>query len=659
MYSMTIKMRTRCAGLGLLALLTACGGEPTGAPRATEISPEDMQLQYARFSPDGSRVAYWQAASGGWLLAVAATDFTSQTLVDSMPAPVVGTEPNWSPDGTSLAYMSGRDLNIWVASLAGGPPRQLTMSGGLENPVQWHPRGDRLSYVATFGGGEIHPGQIDIATGTASPIVTDTRPAVAYWSPDGSKIAYNVFGAEHGTIWVADSTGHDGRPLTTEGFEQFNSEAVDPWSPDGSALLYESRRTGTTDVWLLQVDGDSARQLTRDVRDDYAARWSPDGKWVAFLSNRGQQTDIWIVPDSGGSPIRVTDDVAAESDVQWVSGTNEVGFSTGVESRGLWTKSLVDGAERRLTPDSIRVGTYDLSPDGRNIVYQVVRGGGVSDLEIVATSGGGPRILVAGSVQDSLPVWSPDGTKVLFISNRSGNRDVWVVDAAGGEPRNLTNWPSDESTAAWSADGSSVYFLSDHDASPLRDLWTVTVNGGAPRRVTQVGTVADVVTSRISPDVFVGTFGGSEGQLVFNRLLPDGRLQVLWDRSNALGLLRGGIMPPGDSLALLVQSPNGGFGTMLLPARGGEGRPMLGTNEFVTDWSPDGQQVLYVGGLPPHGDIYVMSLGDGAVRRVTDSPDDESRAYWLPGGTAVLFDRSLERRRVAVVDVSGLIGRND
>jgi len=371
----------------------------------------------------------------------------------------------------------------------------------------------------------------------------------------------------------------------------------------------------------------------------------------------GQQTDIWIVPDTGGSPIRVTDDAATEGDLQWVRGTSEVGFSTGVEERGLWTKSLADGSERRLTPDSIRVGTYDLSPDGSQVVYQVVRGGGVSDLEIVPVSGGARRSLVTGSAQDSLPEWSPDGTKVLFISDRTGNHDVWIVDTAGGEPRNLTNWPSDESDAAWSADGSSVYFLSDRDSSPLRDLWSVPVGGGAPRRITRVGTVAGLTVSQTSSDVFVDTFGGSEGQLVFNRLLPDGRLQVLWDRSNALGVNRGGIMPSGDSLALLVQSPSGGFGTMLIPASGGEGRPLLGTNEFVTDWSPDGRQVLYISGLPPHGDVYIMSMGDGAIRRVTDSPDDERRAYWLPGGAAVLFDRSSERRRVAVVDVSGLMGR--
>jgi len=656
MYSMTVQMRTGCAGLGLLALLAACGGKPAGAPRATEVSPDAMQLQHARFSPDGSHVAYWQAVSGGWVLAVAAPNFTGQAVVDSTPAPTPGTEPNWSPDGTSIAYMSARDLNIWIADLAGGSPRPLTTSGGIENPVQWHPRGDRLSYIATFAGGAIHPGQIDVATGVASPILADTRPSVAYWSPDGSQIAYNVFAGAQGTIWLADSTGGNGRQLTTEGFEQFSSEAADPWAPDGTALVYESRRTGTWDVWVLRVDDDSARQLTRDVRDDYSPRWSPDGKWVAFLSNRGQQTDIWIVSDTGGSPIRVTDDAAVEGDLQWVRGTSGVGFSTGVEERGLWTKSLADGSERRLTPDSIRVGGYDLSPDGRNVVYQVARGGGVSDLAIVTTAGGASRTLVAGSAQNSAPEWSPDGTKVLFISNKTGNSDVWIVDAAGGEPRNLTNWPSDETGAGWSADGSSVYFLSDREASPLRDLWEVPVSGGAPRRITRVGTVADLTVSRVSSDVFVGTFGGSEGQLVFNRLLPDGRLQVLWDRSNALGVNRGGIMPSGDSLALLVQFPSGGFGTMLVPAGGGEGRPLLGANEVVTDWSPDGRQLLYVSGLAPHGDVYTMSLDDGTSRRVTDSPDDERSAYWLPGGSTVLFDRASVRRRVAVVDVSRLIG---
>jgi len=652
------KTRSDCLRIGAvaaLAVLAACGGDRAGLPHATVLSPEGANHQYARYSPDGARVSYWAAGPSGWNLTVADAKLRGARTLDS--APFVVTPGLWSPDGTHLTYAAGADYDLWVTPVDEGARRRLTMSKGVEFPIQWHPRGDRLGYLASLQGGEIRAGVITLATGAETPMLAETRPAIPFWSPDGSQIAYMVIDGGKATIWVADSAGRNGRQLTTEGFEEFAE--TDPWSPDGSRLLYQSRRTGTADVWVLPVNGDTARQLTRDVRNDYAGQWSPDGTWVAFLSERGRQTDIWIVPAAGGTPQRVTDDAAAENDVQWVPGGREIGFSTGVVRRGLWAQSLADGAERRVTPDSIRVGGFDLSPDGSQVVYEVVRGGGVSDLQVVAVTGGAPQTLVANSARSTVPLWSPDGAKVLFISDRGGTNDVWVVDVPGGEPRRLIDWPTDEFAAEWAADGSSVYFTSDRDASPLYDLWIVSASGGEePRRLTRVGTLQGVIQSQVSADVFVQTLGGNEGQLVLSRLLPDGRLQTLWDRSSALGVGRRDVTPSGDSIAILVQQPGGGLGTMLLPTRGGEGRPMLRNNEGVLDWSADGTQVLYWSGIPI-SDLYVLSLVDGSVRRLTDTPDDEGAARWLPGGGSILFYRSTEQRRLATVDVRRLIAGNE
>jgi TolB protein len=636
-----------CRGLGAaaaLVMLAACGGDRAGVPRATVLSPEGANHRYARYAPDGARVSYWAAGPSGWDLTVADANLSGARALDS--APFVITPGFWSPDGSSLAYAAGVDYDVLVTPVDGGPRRRLTESKGVEFPIQWHPRGDRLGSLASLQGGAIRAGVITVASGADAPVLAETRPAIPFWSPDGSRIAYMVIDGGKATIWLADSTGRNGRQLSAEGFEEFSES--DPWSPDGSELVYVSRRTGTADVWVLPMNGDPARQLTRDVRNDYAPRWSPDGKWVAFLSERGRQTDIWIVPAAGGAPRRVTDDAAAEDDLQWVPGRDEIGFSTGVVRRGLWVQALADGTERRITPDSIRVGDFDLSPDGSQVVYEVVRGGGVTDLQVVAVAGGAPQTLVANSARSTAPLWSPDGAKVLFLSDRSGTDDVWVVEVSGGEPRRLVEWPTNEFSAEWSADGSSVYFTSDREANPLYDLWTVSASGGEPRRLTRVGTLQGVIQSQVSADVFVQSLGGSEGQFVLSRLLPDGRLQPLWDRSSALGVGRRDVTPSGDSIAVLVQQPGGGLGTMLLPTRGGEGRPMLGTNEGVLDWSADGTQVLYWSGVP-NSDLNVMSLVDGSVRRLTDSPDDEGAARWLPGDARILFYRSTEQRRLALI----------
>ena len=647
---------SRAVALCAIALLLACGGEEAGTsvPHATVLSPDSADWRTPVFSPDGKHVAFVQIQSGMMKLLVAAADLRGARVLDSQPTGL--SHLLWSPNGTSLAYTAGSGFDIWIVSASDGAPRRLTTGKGIEQPVQWYPRGGRLAYLSTGSGGAVGAGQINVATGATTPILGEKRFAVPYWSPDGSQIAYMVVDGGKYTLWVADSTGRHGRQLTTEGFEVFGA---DPWSPDGSALLYMSRRTGFADVWTVSVATDSMRQLTRDVRNDYAPQWSPDGKWVAFLSDRGRQTDIWLVPAAGGSPERVTDNDAAESDVQWVHGTTELAFSTLVVHAGLWTHSLADGTEHRLTPDSIRTGSaermYDLSPDGKTVVFQNLKGGGVSDLDLVPVSGGAPRTLVANGAWNRSPMWSPDGSKVLYISDRSGTLDVWAVNAAGGEPIDVTPWPTDETVAAWSKDGASIYVISGRDAKPFSDLWEVPTSGGEPRRVTQNGTVQDVLVDPRSGDVLVRTLSGSAGQVSLSRVLPGGKLQVLWDRSSVVNANSRWFTPAGDSVAFIAQAP-GGPRSMLVSTHGGAARPLLGENAGVGAWSPDGTKLAY---WSPYlySDLYVESLADGKSQRLTNDPDDEGGVYWLPGRQSILFYRSTIQSRVATVDVGGLMAR--
>jgi Tol biopolymer transport system component len=649
----------KAAGLwtavGTLLALIACGGNGTGLPPETVLTPEGANHQSLQYSPDGSRIAYWAAGTGGWDLMVAQADLSAPRKLASAPF-TVGGLPIWSPDDRAIAFASSAAslMDIWSVPADSGEPRQITHGEGLEVPVQWHPAGDRLAYIATVQGGAIRAGVVDLATGGTAPLLTEQRPAFGVWSPDGSKIAYNVIAGGQETIWLTDSTGGDGRQLSTEGFEELGGAAT-PWSPDGTQLLYVSRRTGMGDVWVMPVDGSTPRQLTRDIRNDYAPDWSPDGKWVAFLSNRGRQTDVWLAPAGGGTELRVTDDPAEEDNLEWRPGTTQLAFLVGDESRALWTLSVADGAERRLTPDSIRVGGYDLSPDGTQVVYSVQRGGGVSELQVLSLAGGPPRTLVAGSGENSEGYWSPDGSKVAFLSNRGGSLDLWIVDASGGEPRRLTDWPTDERDAEWAADGSGLYFLSPRDAT-LSDLWFVPVSGGEPRRITRIGTLNGVEPSPVSADVFVTAFGARAGQLVLSRVLPSGSLQTLWDQSSVLGLSHHSIAPAGDTLAAQVELPGGGYGSVLIPTRGGKGRAILGKLESPGGYSPDGTQLVYFTGTP-NEDLGLLNLRDGSTRRLTTTPEDEQGARWTPDGKTLVILRSQTRRRIATVDVGGLIAR--
>jgi len=648
----------RAVLLWTAAGLAACGGDEAGVPAATVLSPENSNHTYVSYAPDGRRVAYWAQAANGWDLTVAAADLSEPRVIASSPLETRD-RAYWSPDGGAITYgsMAGGFLDIWLARAVGGePPRRLTEGAGLELPFQWHPEGRQLTYFLTEEGGNIAVRLLDVATGASRPLpgtdAGDLR--IGWWSPDGARIVYSVKDARGlWTIWLADSAGGSPRQLTTEGFEFV---ADRPWSPDGTELLYTSWRTGTADIYVWPVEGSEPRQLTRDVRADESPVWSPDGQWVAFQSNRGRQTDVWLVPAAGGTEVRVTDDAVEESDIQWIPGTTRLAFTKGTTARGLWTLTLTDGAELRLTPDSIRVGGWDLSRDRTQVVYEVQRGGGVTDLAIVPVAGGPPRTIVSSGAEHWQPGWSPDGSQVAFLSNRSGNVDAWVVDTAGGEPRQVSDWPTDEFNAEWTSDGSGLYVTSLRDADPLSDLWVFPLDGGEPRRLTTLGTLQGVLQSPVTADLFVMTFGGREGRWVLSRLRPDGSLETLWDRSNVMSIWSRGVTPTGDAILIDVQTESGGLSSVLIPLRGGEARQFLAEGETGSDWSADGTQLLYtIGATSP--DIAVRSLRDSSTRRLTQTPDGEFNVRWTADGEHVVFVRETPRRAIVTVDVGTLIGR--
>ncbi len=634
-----------------LATVTACSGSDGGMPAARALTPPDKDMFMGRYSPDGARIAYGTRGQAGEELWVADADGGNATRLAT--AEFVG-DIVWAPDSRRVAFGSSAAsaYDTWVVDASGGTPERVSEAPGFDFPLWWHPSGERLVIGAFVEGGKLVCNALTLATGDLVPLVPSDPTLCGSWSPDGSTLAVQrITQGGFGTIGVADSAGHDVRWLTTEGFEQL---ATEPWSPDGHELLYMSRRTGTEDVWVLPLNGDAPRQLTRDVRRDFAPRWSSDGQWVAFLSQRGRQTDVWVVPAQGGTELRVTDDEVEEEAPHWRAGTADLAFQTGAPTSGVWAMSLDDSSERRLTPETERATSAKVSRDGTQIAYRVQRGGGVTDLEVMPVAGGTPRALTSGTSINTAHQWSPDGSTIAFISDRAGSRDVWTVPAAGGEAHRLVDWPSEESDPEWSFDGAWVYFLSDHEsAGQLGDVWRVAAGGGEPQRVTRTGTVTDVEPSPVRDELSVYHVA-SRGQFRLS-LVPGsgGDLQPLWEQSNVYFQSDQPFSPSGDSLAALVEIARGRGAVVLLPVAGGSSYRTLVEDHRPWLWSPDGSQMfLLLRDDRSQGDIGVLTLADGAVHRLTSTPQNEFSPYWADGGRTVVFNRVEQHRQLVTVDLA-------
>ena len=120
-----------------------------------------------------------------------------------------------------------------------------------------------------------------------------------------------------------------------------------------------------------------------------------------------------------------------------------------------------------------------LSPDRSEIAF--VSGG---DIWTVPAAGGEARLLVSHSANESRPLYSPDGRKLAFISNRTGNGDIYVLSFDTGDLKRLTFDDGNDQLDAWSRDGRWLYFSSaSRDISGMNDLFRVSVDGGTPMQV--------------------------------------------------------------------------------------------------------------------------------------------------------------------------------
>jgi Tol biopolymer transport system component len=276
-----------------------------------------------------------------------------------------------------------------------------------------------------------------------------------------------------------------------------STEAANPvldWFPDGRSLAVSDQTIpgGPFHIIRLSVDTGERQQLTSPPSQSYGdgqPAVSPDGQTVAFTRSVGQNVaDIYIIPTAGGEPRRLTFDDSVVRGLAWTPDGGSVIFSS---ERGAMAGT---GSLWRVAVGKSTSAPQQLSGVGpRATVPAVSRQGGLlaylewtrnKNLWRYALTGReSPQRIISSSREQDRPDYSPDGARIAFSSNRSGNWEVWVAQADGSNPRQITSLAGAPAwNPRWSPNGRLLAF--HHAGGGNEDIYTITPEGSSLRRIT-------------------------------------------------------------------------------------------------------------------------------------------------------------------------------
>jgi len=247
-------------------------------------------------------------------------------------------------------------------------------------------------------------------------------------------------------------------------------------------------------------------------------------------------------------------------------------------------------------------------------------------------SDGGNRAYLADGQAGFLapPAWSPDGTRIAFVSDRDGNDDIWVIAADGSGLTNLTHHEAKDHSPAWSPDGEWIAFASVRD-SVYWELYLMRPDGSDLQRLTWWEDASDLSPSW-SPDGSKLTFSSKR----------DGNWELyVVDRAGS-NLVRLTDHPADDTNPawspdggrIAFESTREGYAEIYVMDSGGGEAENISQEPYASDhgptWSPDGSRVAFYSDRDGDWDIYAMtSAGSGVVKLTGDSTNDQVPA-WRP-----------------------------
>jgi Tol biopolymer transport system component len=424
--------------------------------------------------------------------------------------------PAMSPDLKSVAFTARVNgvQQIFVRLLAGGTPLQITKDGIDHLQPRWSPDSSSLVYFSPAAAGDVQGTVWETAALGGAPRRVIDSVGGGDLGRNGRIAGFRLAGQSIELVTAsADSADH--RVIAR--FDEPLYYKYPRWSPDGRWIAYQRGDGVRWDIFAVPSAGGMPRQLTHENGQIHGLTWLPDSTGIVYSSGRGATMPylptlgLWEVTLDGGQPRRIV-----TADVSYLHpDIHESGAMLASRLQmhfDLW-KYPIDGRPDENVRDAIRltrqtgqVQTPTVGASDREVAF-LSDSGGHANLWVTTVESGEMRQITYErdeNVSLGVPIWSPDGNWITFVSSRGGTGlgfGLWAVDPRGGNVRKLAERGLG---AAWARDGRWVYYIDE------ATVYKAPVDGGPAVKVRR-GPARNVV--------------GSDGQTLYfmvDRTLTDG-----------------------------------------------------------------------------------------------------------------------------------------
>jgi Tol biopolymer transport system component len=309
------------------------------------------------------------------------------------------------------------------------------------------------------------------------------------WSPDASSIFYfspAVPGALQGTVWEIPALGGSPRRV----IDSIGGADV---SRDGRLACFRMSG-GQIELVSALLDGSDVRVVARYGESVYytSPRWSPDARWIAYQRGDGVRWDVFAQPVGGGAPRQLTHDNGQIHGLAWLPDSSGLVYSSGrgatmpyLPTLGLWEGSLNGGEPRRIAPGDVSYLYPDIHQSGAMVASRLHMQFDLWRYPVAGSAAENTRLgvrLTRQTGQVQTPSLGASDEHIAFLSDSGGHANLWVATPASGEMRQVT-YERDPRVSLgvpiWSPDGKWIAFVSSRgDVGLGFGVWLVSPDGG-------------------------------------------------------------------------------------------------------------------------------------------------------------------------------------